>query len=47
METLQEREAKITVAGICLGGLPEHFESVKRTLLITLLSEGLTPISKM
>jgi len=47
METLQERANKIKAEGIFLGGVPQRFEIAGRTLLITLLSEGLHPYSKV
>jgi hypothetical protein len=47
METLQERANKIEAKGIYLGGIAKRFENAGRTLLITLLSEGLIPNSKV
>jgi cyclopropane fatty-acyl-phospholipid synthase-like methyltransferase len=47
MEPLMERAKKITAEGIFLGGVPARFEIAGRKFLITLLSEGLTPNSKV
>jgi hypothetical protein len=47
METLMERAIKIQAEGIYLGGLLNNFEIGGRKLLITLLSEGIIPSSKV
>ena len=47
MNTLIERANKIQAEGIFLGGRIEHFEIAGRKLLLTLLSQGLTPDSKV
>jgi SAM-dependent methyltransferase len=47
MEKILERANRIHAAGIFLGGRVEHFEAAGRKLIITLLSEGLTPASKV
>ena len=47
MNTLLERANKIYSDGIFLGGRLEHFELAGRKLIITLLSEGLYPNSKV
>lgn len=47
METLKERAQELEEKGVFLGGRPELFETAGRKLLLTLLSEGLTPDSKV
>ena len=47
MSTLIERANRIHADGIFLGGRLENFEIAGRKLLVTLLSEGLTPGSKV
>ncbi len=47
METLMQRVDRLQAEGIYLGGLAENFESGGRKQLITLLSEGITPSSKV
>jgi hypothetical protein len=47
MKTLMERANELDAEGIFLGGPAKLFETAGRTLLITLLSEGLTPSSKV
>jgi cyclopropane fatty-acyl-phospholipid synthase-like methyltransferase len=47
MDKILERANRIHAAGIFLGGKVEHFEAAGRKLIITLLSEGLTPASKV
>jgi len=47
MKTLIERAKRIQAEGIFLGGKLENFEIAGRKLMITLLSEGLTPSSKV
>lgn len=47
MNTLMERANRIHADGIFLGGRLENFENAGRKLIITLLSEGLTPASKV
>ncbi len=47
METLMQRVDRLQAEGIYLGGLVEDFESSSSKLLITLLSEGITPSSKV
>jgi SAM-dependent methyltransferase len=47
MDKILERANRIYASGISLGGRLEHFELAGRKLIITLLSEGLTPASKV
>jgi SAM-dependent methyltransferase len=47
METLIERAIKLEEDGIFLGGPAKFFETAGRKQLTTLLSEGLTPTSKV
>ena len=47
MKTFMERASRLTADGIFLGGPAELFETAGRKMLITLLSEGLTPTSKV
>jgi cyclopropane fatty-acyl-phospholipid synthase-like methyltransferase len=47
MKTLMERASRLTADGIFLGGPAELFETGGRKMLITLLSQGLTPTSKV
>jgi hypothetical protein len=47
MKTLRERANELEAEGIFLGGPPQLFETAGRRLLITLLSEGLIPGSKV
>lgn len=47
MSTLEERAANLEAAGIFLGGPPRLFETAGQKLLMTLLSEGLTPDAKV
>ena len=47
MKTLLERASRLTADGIFLGGPAELFETGGRKMLITLLSQGLTPTSKV
>jgi hypothetical protein len=47
METLKERVDRLQAEGIYLGGLPENFESGGRKQIITLLSQGMNPNSKV
>ena len=47
MKTLMERANRLEAEGIFLGGPAKLFETAGRKLLITVLSEGLTPSSKV
>jgi hypothetical protein len=47
METLMERVNRLQAEGIYLGGLVENFEISGRKQIITLLSEGMNPSSKV
>jgi hypothetical protein len=47
MDKILERANRIHESGIFLGGRVEHFEEAGRKQIITLLSEGLTPASKV
>lgn len=47
MNTLEERAANLEAAGIFLGGPARLFGTAGRKLLMTLLSDGLTPDSKV
>ena len=47
METLIERAIRLEKEGIFLGGPAKFFETAGRKQLTTLLSEGLTPASKV
>jgi SAM-dependent methyltransferase len=47
MKTVKERASGLKADGIYLGGPPDLFDTAGRKLLITLLSEGLTPSSKV
>lgn len=47
MKTLKERAQALQAEGIFLGGPVKFFETAGQKLLITLLSEGLTPASKV
>jgi hypothetical protein len=47
MKILKEQANKLEAEGIFLGGPAELFETAGQKLLITLLSEGLTPSSKV